>query len=148
MSKASTIASAISSRVASITVANGYATDIGLRVFRGRASLNVQDLPCVVMVEAEDSVEEMKGTQARVVQRYVLEGHDQCDPAQPNDKAHLIMTDLKKAIFGGDITFGGVVKPSGLTYVGRSIGTREDGTDICAASITIDVQFVEDLANP
>lgn len=147
-SKAADIAALVAGRVAGITVANGYNTNIGARVFRGRMSLNVKDLPCVVMVEGEDVVEESKGTKIRVTQRYILEGHSACDPLQPNDTAHLILKDLKRAIFGGDLSFGGALRPNDLTYAGRSIAAREDGTSICAASIEIDITYVEELSDP
>ena len=69
-------------------------------------------------------------------------------PAQPNDKAHLLLADLKKCIFGVDPTTYGLVRPSDLEYVGRSIGVREDGSTYVAASITIRISYVENLANP
>lgn len=147
-SKASDIAALVAARAAEITIANGYNTDIGDRVFRGRMSLNVKDLPCVVMVEDSDLVEETKGTKIRVTQRYILEGHANCDPLNPNDTAHLILKDLKRAIFAGDLSFGGALRPNDLAYAGRSIAAREDGTSICAASIEIDISYVEDLSDP
>lgn len=147
-SKASDIALVIAGRIADITVANGYNTDIGLRVYRGRMSLNTKDLPCAVMVEDADSVLETKGTKVRVKQRYIIEGHDNCDPEQPNDKAHEILQDIKKAIFGGDLSFEGALRPNDIEYAGRSISAREDGTSICAASVDIDVTFVEELTDP
>lgn len=146
--KASDIAALVAERIESITQANGFDTDIGSKVYRGRMSLNVGDLPCAVIVEDLDTIVESKGTKVRVKQRYVIEGHDACDPDQPNDKAHLILKDIKRAIFGGDLSFGGALRPNELEYAGRSIGTREDGTSICAASVEIDVTYVEDLSDP
>lgn len=147
-SKAADIAALVAARVATIKVVNGFNTDIGLRVFRGRMSLNVKDLPCVILVEEADTVEEVKGTKVRLTQRYVIEGHDNCDPEHPNDRAHLILKDIKRAIFGGDLSFNGALRPNDLAYAGRSIAAREDGTSICAASIEIDLTYVEDLADP
>lgn len=147
-SKASDIAAMIASRVGQITVANGYNTDIGLRVFRGRMALNVKDLPCIVLAEEGDSVQEVKGTKVRLTQRYTIEGHDVCDPVQPNDKAHEILKDIKRSIFGGDLSFGGALRPNDLAYSGRSIAARDDGTAICAASVDIEISYVEDLSDP
>jgi hypothetical protein len=147
-SKASDIAATVASRLATIKVVNGYNTDIGLRVFRGRMSLNVKDLPCIVLAEDADTVQEIRGTKVRLTQRYTIEGHDNCDPLQPNDKAHEILQDIKRAIFGGDLSFGGALRPNDLAYSGRSIAAREDGTAICAASVDIDISYVEDLSDP
>lgn len=148
MSKASSMAQMIVTRLATINIANGYATDIGVRVFRGRMNLVPEELPCVILVEGEDTVQDTKKTEVKVRQNYIIEGHDECDPSNPNDKAHLILADLKRAIFGVDPTFGGEVRPSELQYAGRQISVREDGTALVAASISINITFVEDLANP
>ncbi len=150
MSLASELSAAIKTRLQGITIANGYNTDIGLRVFAGRGSINIEEVPCIVLVEEDESVEEQSGTQARVVLPYTIEAHDACDPLNPNDKAHLMLADLKRAIFAGDRTFGGkLIKPKdGLQYTGRSIEVRPDGVKLVAASITIEVRYVENLSEP
>lgn len=146
MSTASTLATAISNRLKEITIANGYATDIGLRSFRGRRSLTENHMPCSVLVEGDDmpTSQALKGVVIR--QTYAIEGHDACDANNPNDKAHLILGDIKRCIFGGDTEFGGLVKQ--VFYKGRNIQPREDGQAVVSASIVIEVQFVEDLTNP
>lgn len=149
MSKASTLAERISTRIAQITIVNGYSTDIGLKVFRGKGKLDENDLPCVVLVEGEERVEDSTETQYKARQRFTLEGHDLCDPDNPNDKAHMIIADLKRAIFDGDRTFDGIVRPrTGLRYAGRRIATRDDGARIIAASIDFDCEVAESLTEP
>lgn len=148
MSKASTLAQKVSDRVSTISIANGYSTDIGLRVFRGRANLVPEELPCIVIVEGEDEIQDTKKTEVKVRQSYQIEGHSECDPLHPNDTAHLILADLKKSVFGVDPSFDGAVRPSELEYGGRQIGVREDGTAFVSASINIRITFVENLAEP
>lgn len=149
MSKASDVAMAISARIEAISIVSGWNTDIGAKVFRGRGSLNPEDLPCIVLVEDPDSDDDVRGVEVLVTKRFTAEGHDNCNALQPNDKAHLILADLKRAIFSGDQTYGGLFKlHKGPQYKGSGIGTREDGTAICAASITFEVQYIENLANP
>jgi hypothetical protein len=148
MSTASTLALNIAARLAEITTANGYATDIGLKVLRGRTRLDPSELPCVVIVEGDDEVQDNTEIRVKLKQRYAFEGHMACDPDHPNDTAHLIIADLKRAIFGGDRSFNGLVRKGGLEYVGRRISTREDGQAIIAASIEIDCEIAEDLTNP
>jgi hypothetical protein len=145
---ASELALLVSERVAAIQIANAFNTDVGLKVYRGKLSLNLSDLPCVVIVEGDDTTEDQRKSEIKLQQQYVIEAHHSCDPLQPNDTAHLLLKDLKRAIFGGDVTFGGRIKRDGLKYLGRAIGTRADGTNICAASITIAIEYVEDLGNP
>lgn len=76
----------------------------------------------------------------------MLIAYDACHPDHPNDKAHLLIKDLKRAIFADGVTLGGNVLR--VEYRGRDIGPRGDGVEIVCASVEIAVKFVEDLANP
>jgi len=146
MSKASAIAVEITSRLQGISIANGYATNIGARVYRGKLRLDETNLPCVVLVEGDDDSGSQQIKNCRTEAVYMLEGHAVCDPDNPNDVGHLIVADLKKAIFSGDITFNKTVLE--CRYAGRSIEPREAGLSLVAASIEISVTFVENLASP
>lgn len=146
MSAAQDIALKISDRLAAITIANGYATDIGLRVFRGRRRIDPDMVPCVVLIEGDDDVRSESLRSANIGQQYFIEGHDACDPDNPNDKGHEILADLKKAVFSGDTTFGRSIRK--IDYKGRRIVPREEGITSVAASIHIEAQFVEDLTSP
>ncbi|MBF6987254.1 hypothetical protein [Cupriavidus sp. IK-TO18] len=150
MSKASDIAVELSNRIARITKANGFNTDIGLRVFRGKRAFSEDDLPCLVLVEGNDTPQDDALTAMVVSQRYVFEAHTECDPDHPNDAAHLVIADLKRAIFAGEPKLGMRLngKAKGMTYKGRVIGAREDGAPTVFAGIHIDVLYVEDLTNP
>jgi hypothetical protein len=146
MSKASDIALAIFNRASLITVAHGYATDIGARGFRGVKYLDPAALPCFVLVEEESASESRNVARCLTTQPYVLEGHATCDPDHPNDAAHAIISDLKKAIFSTDLSFGyGVVE---AVFSGAEIDPREEGRDIVAARIRFSLSFVENLASP
>jgi hypothetical protein len=146
VSAAYNISMKLSERLAQITVANGYNTDIGLRVYRGKLSVDSSAVPCVILVEGDDEVVSENTRQANLRQMYLIEAHDTCDPSHPNDKAHLILSDLKRAIFGGDKSYSGLL--SKLSYRGRSIQAREGGTALVAAGIRAEVAFVEDLNAP
>ena len=146
------IAHEIVARLATITIANGYITDIGTHVFAGKLKLAESELPGAVLVEDDTRVEDYKASsqsvQSKTVQRYLLIGHDVCDPDAPNDKAYDILSDLKRAVFSGDRTFNQTVRPTDLVYAGRRIAVREDGSAVISAAIQIDVKFVEDLTSP
>lgn len=153
MSVESTLATRIAERLALITVAGGYATNIGTHVFAGKLKLDpVTEFPAVVLIEDDTRVEEYKGSSqsavSKTVQRYLLVGHDVCDPDAPNEKAYEILADLKRAIFSGDRTFGQITRPNDVVYLGRRIAVREDGTAVISAGIQIDCKFVEDLTDP
>lgn len=146
MSTASTVAAAIDARLAEITVAGGYLTNIGAKRFRGRRALPKDAPPCVVLVEGDDIVRGEQGPHVKLDQVYILEGWVACDPDNPNDAAHEVLADLKRAIFSGDRTFGRLVRE--LHYRGRTIGVRPDGSAVVSANIEIAVEFAENLADP
>lgn len=154
MSTASTLAGAIATQLAQITKANGYATDIGTKVLRGRRRLDESHLPCTVIIESDDRVTSearsvpRPGERTKAVklaQRYTLEGHLPCDADHPNDAAHDAIADLKKAVFS-ELTLGGLVRD--ISYIGRVISAREDGIEVVSGAIVIELEYTEDLANP
>lgn len=143
---ASRIAAEIATRLAGITKAAGYATDIGRTVFRGRRLIPEDAPPCVTIVEADDTPREQQAQHVKLDQTYILEAHGPCDIDNPNDAAHEMIGDLKRAVFSGDRTFGRTVRT--LAYRGRTIGPRPDGQAIVAANIVVAVEYAEDLSNP
>ena len=155
--RARDVALHINSLLANIRLVNGYETDIGLRVFRGKRKVADQEVPCAVLLEGEDKPLSTQGEASQnIVQSYVLGGYVECDPDHPNDAAHKIISDIKRALFTlpadatraeqitGTTTFGGKIK--NVTYKGRDIGPRADGVPIVFAVVHIDVQFVEQLS--
>lgn len=153
--RARDIALYIDSLQHNITKANGYETDIGLKVFRGKRKIDHTAAPCAVLLEGDDAVGGQQGDGGQVVtQSYALGGYAPCDPDNPNDTAHQIISDLKKAVFQrvdvtraesiqGTTTFGGRVK--NVVYAGRNIGPMPDSSAIAFGVIHIDVTFVEQL---
>lgn len=136
----------ISNLLAQITVANGYNTDIGAKVLRGRRKIDDTQVPCAVMIEGEDHPGDNIGRDTlKITQDYVLGGYVRCDPDHPNDAAHLVLKDIKKALFpdSRDLNFGG--RALKVRYVGRDIGPRADGVPIVYAVVHIEVDYAEAL---
>lgn len=142
------IASELYTRVASIRLTNGYETDIGRLVYRGVRKVEDDAVPCATVIEGQDVVTSRPGRlpAANIDQGYLLGGYAPCDPANPNDTAHKIIRDLKKAIFKGNATLDGKVPK--VEYRGRDIGPRTDGVAIVFALIEITISYVEDLTSP
>jgi len=147
MSTADKIAAELAARLAQITIANGYQTDIGLRVYDGRRNLDETNMPCVVMVEDDDDPAGMQAPNGKTSMPWLLEGHTACDPDHPNAAGRKIVADLKKAVFSGDLTFGDK-RAVACRYGGRAIAPRADGLALVSASVTIVVDVVENLAAP
>ena len=151
MSTANNVALAVTARLQTITVANGYDTDIGLKATRGRKRPEAAHLPCAVIIERPDNPAKQslqREPQVKIKQKYVLEGHAACDPDNPNDVGHKIISDIKKAVWKDKLTFGTDQKVFAVMYEGCVISPREDGIAVVSAAVEISVEFVETLSAP
>ena len=148
LTRAADIAAELSIRLAAVTIANGCETDIGLRVYRGRKNVDESMIPCAVIIEGPDTPQDRPGRlpTASIRQRYVLAAYVACDPDHPNDAAHTALRDIKRAMFKDGGTMGQRVQK--ISYAGRDIGPRMDGYPAVFVTVTVDVDFVEDLTSP
>lgn len=148
LNTANEIAVELARRMALVTKSGGYLTDAGTRVLRGRRRIDDGQVPCIVIAEGLDQVTQhpARMAMAEIEQTYILIAYDECHPDHPNDKAHSLLKDLKRAVFADGVTFSGKVRK--VEYKGRDIGPRSDGVGIVCASIEIEVKYVEDLTNP
>jgi len=146
---ATEVAEEIETRLKRITVANGYLTDIGAAVHMGRIAIDDTMVPCSSVIEGDDQVTNSSGRSslAKIGQEYALVGYAECHPDRPNDTAHKVIRDLKRAIFMTDgrqnSDFGGRVDR--IDYRGRNIGPRADGAGKVMALIEITVFYTEQL---
>lgn len=148
LNHAADIAAELSTRLAAVTKANNCETDIGLRVYRGRKNVDESMIPCAVIIEGQDTPQDRPGRlpTASIRQRYVLAAYVACDPDHPNDAAHAALRDIKRAMFKDGGTMGQRVQK--VSYAGRDIGPRMDGYPAVFVTVTIDIDFVEDLTSP
>jgi hypothetical protein len=153
-SKAAAIAAALADRLATIRIANGYHTDAGQTVWRGRTALDPDDLPSITLFEQEDLVESQRvmdstaptSIDCNILLPFAIEGSAWCDPDHPNLVGHALIADIKRALFNADLTFGGTA--SHTRYIGRTIGPREGGDHIVTVTVQIQIGSTENIAAP
>lgn len=148
--KALQIVKALAARLEVIRTANGYRTDAGAQVYRGRIVFDASDsLPALTVFDDEDDVLQINGAlRAKLGLSVTIEGIAQADPDNPSDTGHAMVADIKKAIFSPDYdqTFGGMVAK--LSYAGRRMQSREGGSGHISVAVMLTVEYVEDLTNP
>lgn len=148
LNKGSEIAEYLTEVLSQITRANGYHTDIGQRVLRGRRKIDDSYLPCVVIIEGEDKTtgEADSRMEIAVDQDYVFGGYAHCDPDNPNDVGHLIVKDIKKALWNRAVHSGNLGRRvRTFKYMGKDIGPRADGEPMVFAVVHAQARFAEAL---
>ncbi len=145
LNKASDIAVLLTARLQTITIANGYLTDIGDRVYRGRKKIEDDFAPCVSIIEGDDRIEDENHREVVLEQEYAFHAYMPCDPDNPNDAAHLAIKDLKRARFGDEANSGRQVQK--VRYIARGIGPRPDGVAIVLAVVMVAVRYAEVLTD-
>ncbi|MEP6587140.1 MAG: hypothetical protein ABJA84_00080 [Polaromonas sp.] len=149
LTSAGSIAAELNTRLSGIRLANGCETDIGRTVLRGRRKMPGDDEPpCIVLFEGGDDTKDQPGRvpQVLISQAYLIDGFDKCDPDNPNDAAHAMIRDIKRALFADGTTLGKRVRA--CNYLGRDIGPRPDGAALVQARVMISVEYIETLATP
>lgn len=153
-STADAIAAALAARLETIRRDNGYHTDAGRHVWHGRLTIDPDNLPAITLFEREDEIESQRvnnstggvPVDANVLLPYAIEASAPCDADHPARAGRALVADIKRCIFGGDLTWGGLAR---LTqYTGRTIATREDGSNIVTVAVFVRIGIVENLAQP
>lgn len=138
MSRALDILTAIQARLAQIRVAGGYATDIGARVYLGRAHFDDAEVPLAALLEIESKVSGSSRDQ-QIDADIVVEAHDVCDPDAPLVKGHALVADICRAVLLEDRTLSGLA--IGLTLSGWRILPPEAGGKRVAAQVRFTCRY-------
>lgn len=141
----------LTSILSEIKVVNGYETDIGSLVYRGKLKHDEDRIPYCTIVEGEDRPLDQGQDQVAISQQYAVGAYLQCDPDNPNDAAHKAIRDIKRVIFArgegpARARLGNKVK--NVKYLGKDIGPRADGMAIVFAVVHFEVEYVEHLVPP
>ncbi|WP_042886357.1 hypothetical protein [Cupriavidus necator] len=150
MSKALDILLALKERLQSIRTADGYATDIGARVYLGREFGNDEQDPVPLSSlhdgsgESKDATRPHAGTNTWA-RSFVIEGFDTCDPDNPLIKAHAMIADIKRAVFKDGGLDGRVMN---LRIVGDRAMPRGAGTKTVCAQVLGVVEYLEKPTAP
>lgn len=156
MSKANDIVKRLVERLRTIRQDAGFATNAGLSVTRGQPAASGSSPVALFVFELEDQVEAQHGdgsgdthgekVSANVLLPIEIEGVADCDADDAADVAHALVADIKRAVFGGDMTWGGLATHT--KYIGRTIDPRASGTNAATVRVQIRIGCSEDLANP
>ena len=128
-----------------------YYCDIGERVYKGRFSFDDDDTYPLLTVqevsESNDNPDSPILQKVKINKRISVHGlADISDMNNPNDTAHGLISDIKKAIFSGDPRLNGDC--ISVKYIGSSISAKEDSVTKVSCTVDLAVVYAENLLNP
>jgi len=132
-------------RLATITKANGYATDAGLHVFDGATGVPDNLDAFLVLAESEEGVASQKGQgsqpdDVKVSLPFSVEGRIDCDSAHPNAAARKLCADIRRALFRSGSSIGAPINAT-LRYTGRTIDRRAPGEADVGVTVRLEAIF-------
>lgn len=147
LQSAASIMDATQQSLEGITKANGYNTDAGREVYRGRETLGEDDpVPALsIFVDGEDHQATRPNCDRRGINlRLSIVGFVRPDPDDALDGMLQMQADIKRALF----RMSGELSPLGrlaqnVEYDGTEFLYREEGGVFAAAIVQVSVQFEE-----
>lgn len=144
------ILSALETRLETILTDDGFNTDAGLNVYRGRRSFDWADATLFPAVSVFDPVEEADPSHEERIDNILtvfIEGHCWADPDDPADGAHDLLADIKKAVLVYDNqTLGGLA--ASMEYGGREIEFPDDAGSVVTVRVTVKIAYPELYGDP
>ncbi len=152
MSAALDIVTVALSRVADISITNGYETDIGLVSSIAEQQYNPDEITsggAVNVFDSEDTNEddETIGTEYEIRMPLSVEGHIRVGAGNAVTIAHSVLSDIKKAVLLVDNrTMSGLVLD--VRYTDRSIEYPKAAGDVVSVKVNFYVIYIETYGSP
>lgn len=144
------ILSALTTRLGTILIDDGFNTDAGLNVYRGKKSFDWENQDLFPAISVFDPLEEVEaGHEERNDNTLTvhIEGHVWADPDNPADGAHDLLADIKKAVLlFDDQTLGGLA--AGMEYAGAEIEFPDDAGSVISLRLTVKIAYPELYGDP
>lgn len=158
---ASRVVGVVLSRLTAINGVAPYETNVGTRIFHARRSLDIADLPCVVVWEGEETSGALNAAGGsangstdsfRTTLTINVEGLVPADQATTGSLIGKIKGDIKRALLLASdprmTDADGVIAQGGLEYVGTTPLQREDGALFEGVQCAFRINLVEGYGNP
>lgn len=158
MSRALDILTVLQSRLAAISVAGGYNTNAGAKVYMGRAFLDAdKDVPSLTLHEGRptgdgfgfvENTSNNPALGARMSPEYTVEGLIAIGADAQITAAHKLLSDIKKALWGvaecGELA--GTLNDH--RFVGHAVLPHQAGSNRMAVAVVGAYSYIENFAAP
>lgn len=148
---------ALRQRCQDILRAKDYRTDLGQRVLLGRPTLQLEELPAVLVFSHREDPEAKRGktTYHQNMMACYVEAQapwSGTDEDQPELVAQDMLADLKRAVFrDSDHNFrqeAGMALVKAIRYGGRVFGYPSDGRRAVSARVLVEIDYLEQYGAP
>ena len=130
-----------------IQTANGFATDAGLRISRGRKKFaSNETFPLLFIHEGEESVSKRMGITNHLEMPVSIEGFIEADINNPLDDGHKLLADIKKSLSPALSQNRRLI--FNWEYQGRVINPPDDGSRYTNVTVQVVLHWAEELTNP
>lgn len=140
----------ISDRCETIRVANGFHTDAGQQVFRGRMTFDaeVDTFPCISIFAHEEVIEQNSHDERMDVQLNIaVICHAPQDILNPLDIAEDLVADVKRAVLLlSNRNADGLC--ADIRYAGREAMVPDDGSNTTSVRVHFEVTYPEIYGDP
>ena len=134
------IMDAIGTRLAGITIANGYASNAGNSVFTDRVTPFIEtELPGIIYRDPDEDEEALTMGYLHLTMKVEIEVMAY-GPTAPKDVRNVLVADVKKAV-RVDLSWGGLALDTRIT--GRSIQIEHMERLIASAVIRLEIDYRE-----
>lgn len=141
---------ALTQRLEKILIADGYNTDAGLNVYRGRTSFDVNDpslLPALSVFDESEEAGPPHDERNDETLTVAIVGHALVDPYFPADGAHDLIADIKQAaLVYTDKTLGHLATI--MEYAGRETKFPDDAGNVVTVTVVLKIQYPEKYGDP
>ncbi len=140
----------IVARVQTITVANGYTSDIGERVFVDNRNPQDTEVPCAMVSFTQRTGESTVSCAAKTTMTITVTGYLVLDDAIGYQIAFDLLGDIQRAVETDDNTIGNLLMGAeyGLTFASEGVGFPDAGGNVIAATTTYNAPSMRLYGDP
>lgn len=144
------ILNAVAERLAVISQARGYYSDVGCDIRLDRREPNLEDLPCAQVFLSEGSIEDEQNRRHLVGQSLTVIVYDLANGRETEVVGWQLVADIQSAIEGEDVTLEGLLigRRDSLAPESFEIILPESGVNAVAARITYAVPHIRKWGDP
>ena len=137
-------------RVETITVANGFASDIGLRVFVDSRNPQDTEVPCAMVSFEQRTAESFISCSAKAAMTVTVTGYAAVDAAIGYQVAFDVLGDIQRAVETDDTTLGGLLSGAdyGLSWESDAVGFPDAGGNVIAGTVNYNAPHMRKAGDP